>query len=209
MYMRRYVFRVCLLSFYLVQRLLLFLVDKWHFVWWKPHRMCIEKWFCTVFGDGGFDEYLYSYICVCVCMLLLVVGMRFYTFRLGVYVTSERLSQINDIVFCSSFCRFKRSVSTSHQIIPFGLCVFFNDQQYFYRIVCSHFHRVVSISILCCFFFHSLILRSWWFCLYLFSVSQSLGVVSRFFIPLFQSWTFRHEIFFLCSENYQRISNRN
>lgn len=83
--------------------------------------------------------FICDYSCVCACVLCWcwLVSMRFYAFRFGVYVTSERLSQIKLFFFSR---RFKCSVSTSDQIIPFG---FFTDHQYFYRFEHSHFHRLL------------------------------------------------------------------
>lgn len=82
--------------------------------------------------------YVIIAVCVCVCVVLML-ACEHALLRISIWCVRDEWTSIPNKTFFFSR-RFKCSVSTSDQIIPFG---FFTDHQYFYRFEHSHFHRLL------------------------------------------------------------------
>lgn len=106
------------------------------------------------------DELCVLYVIIAVCVRVCwcwLVSMRFYAFRFGVYVTSERLSQIKLLFFLPTIQMLRFNIGSDNSIR------FFHRPPIFLQIRTFTFSPSSTIY----FQFHShFFWRSWWFGLF-------------------------------------------
>lgn len=142
----------CSLSIF-VWRLLLFLVDKWHFVWRIENvTECASSNSFVLYWDGGTIQ--------CDMLLWACAFTHFVMCKWRGNVYPEQ-KKINDFFFTHSNALF----------LHLGLIKYYSTAHksfYIYTIEHSHFHRLFYVFTFKFTFFICIFLRSWWFGLFYF-----------------------------------------